>query len=112
MQRTEKNGGVVISCDFCGTDWDQDLPMIEGHHGSVICVECLKVALVNTKPHPSTYHCTMCIRDSLPEDLPRWLPQAGRKTANVNAIICQECVDQAARAFHRDKDGDWTMPGQ
>ncbi len=40
MQRDE-DGGVVISCDYCGRDWhpyqpDPDNPMIEGHRGSVI----------------------------------------------------------------------------
>ena len=43
MQR-EEDGGIVISCDFCGTDWDEVVPMIEGHRGSVICLSCVEKA--------------------------------------------------------------------
>ena len=34
-----------ILCDFCHRAvWAMGLPCIEGHHGSVVCGDCLKVA--------------------------------------------------------------------
>jgi hypothetical protein len=120
MQRNEPEG-VVLSCDFCGTDWDQVRPMIEGHHGSIICLECLKAALAGRASSPGvasqggagvppapaalgagTFTCTMCIRDQLPATLPRWV-----SPKRSVAIICKECIEQAARAFDRDPDVAW-----
>ena len=43
MQRPE-DGGIVISCDFTGIDWDERIPMIEGHQGSVLSLEALAMA--------------------------------------------------------------------
>ena len=48
MQREEPDG-IVILCDFCRRDWDGQEPMIEGHHGSIICLQCLKLALQHQK---------------------------------------------------------------
>lgn len=33
-----------ILCDFCGSSWTDDRPMVEGHRGSCICGRCLSVA--------------------------------------------------------------------
>ena len=74
MQRREQQF-VVISCDFCGTDWDEVLPMIEGHHGSVLCLECLKKALDGLTTGDQGYHCSLCLRD-LPGKEPHWRPPA------------------------------------
>ncbi len=107
MQRTEPEG-IVISCDFCGTDWDEVKPMIEGHHGSVLCLECLKRALVEAQAGEGKYRCTLCLRENIPADLPRWTGDRPEATA------CQDCLYQAARAFSRDRDVDftWTAPGR
>lgn len=101
MQRTE-DGGIVISCDFCGADWDEVKPMIEGHHGSVLCLECLKISLLEARAQSGRFTCTMCIREKLPESLPRW-----QSPKRPQAVVCQECIEQAARAFDRDEDVDW-----
>ncbi len=101
MQRDE-DGGVVISCDFCGTDWDQVRPMIEGHHGSVLCLECLKLALEGMKPSGSLFRCTLCLRDDLPAGTLRWISET-----RPEATACCDCVRQAARGFDRDPDVDW-----
>ena len=37
MQREDPEG-IVISCDFCRRDWDGQEAMIEGHHGSILCL--------------------------------------------------------------------------
>ena len=101
MQRTE-NDGIVISCDFCGTDWDQVKPMIEGHHGSVICLTCLEIALKQAVTHTGEYRCTLCLREGLPATLPRWSSPASAAT------VCLDCLHQAAGAFDRDPDVDWS----
>lgn len=48
-----------ILCDFCGTPWREDRPMIEGHRGSCICGSCLSLAYrevvlaaVSSRPEP------------------------------------------------------------
>ena len=108
MQRRDDQG-VTIVCDFCGTDWDQVRPMIEGHEGSVICLECTKTALGEVKTQAHRYDCALCLRSQLPEDVPRWRPLS-QPGANPNAIICRECLDQAVRAFDRDPDVNWSKP--
>ena len=101
MQRTV-DGGIIISCDFCGTDWDQVKPMVEGHRGSVICLECLKIALDEARAGNGEFSCTLCLREELDPTFPRW------SHANHDATICQDCIHQAARQFSKDKDIDWT----
>lgn len=101
MQRFE-DGGVVISCDFCGLDWDEVKPMIEGHHGAVLCLECLTTAIESAEQQAGKYSCTLCLRENLPQTLPRWTGNRPEATA------CQDCILQAAKAFDRDKQVDWT----
>lgn len=101
MQRTEDNG-VIISCDFCGTDWDEIKPMIEGHHGSVLCLECLGKALKHATTQDGEYRCTLCLREGLPASLPRW------QDLDSQAVACMDCLHQAAKAFDRDPDVNWS----
>jgi hypothetical protein len=101
MQRTE-HGYVIIACDYCRTDWDQVKPMIEGHRGSVLCLHCLKTALADLHPRPGDFFCNLCVRSALPADLPRWTSPA------TDAHLCRDCAHQAARAFSKDKEVDWT----
>ena len=102
MQRDE-NGMIVISCDYCGADWDEIKPMIEGHRGSVLCLNCLEVALREVQQQTGQYRCAMCIREDLPESLPRW-----QSPARPETNLCEECLHQAARGFDRDKEVLWT----
>lgn len=101
MQRTE-NGFIIISCDYCGTDWDEVKPMIEGHRGSVLCLNCLKVALTDLQPAAERFFCNLCVREHIPAGTPRWTSPARGTHA------CESCVKQAAVAFSRDPDVDWT----
>ena len=95
MQRTEPDG-VVISCDFCQTDWDGQSAMIEGHHGSVICLECLKKAVDEARAGEGKYQCTLCLRINIPPGLPRWhFPGRSEK------LVCQECLQQAVQTMRR-----------
>lgn len=101
MQR-EQDGGVIISCDFCGEDWDQIKPMIEGHRGSVLCLECLKLALPALERGSSPFNCPLCVRNDIPASTPRW-----SNPLRPVAIACKDCLHQAARAFDKDPDVDW-----
>lgn len=114
MQRTE-DGLIIISCDFCGTDWDEVLPMIEGHHGSVLCLECLKLALDQlADTGDQKLECTMCIRP-VAQAKRHWRPVRDAAVAlpagaNPQALICEGCVNQAAGTFSKDPDVDWKRP--
>ena len=72
MQRTE-NGFIIISCDFCGTDWDEVIPMIEGHRGSVLCLDCMKTALDHMVADEVKFECSMCLREQ-PGSKLHWRP--------------------------------------
>lgn len=102
MQRTEQDG-IVISCDFCQTDWDGQSAMIEGHHGSVICLECLKKALEQAAAGDGKYQCALCLRINIPPSLPRWhFPN------RLEKLVCQECLHQAAKTMSKAEHVDWT----
>ena len=105
MQRTQADG-VIISCDFCSVDWDPNTgqpPMIEGHHGSCICLSCVQQALTALGAQPGEFNCPLCLRTMLPATLPRW-----SHASHPNVHACKDCVHQAAKAFSRDPDIDWT----
>lgn len=99
MQREEVDetveGGilVVISCDFCRRDWDGQEPMIEGHHGSVICPGCLDLALAGaqTSAEGLKYQCNLCLRFNIPATVAKW-----SHPGNPEAVVCGECLQQAA----------------
>jgi hypothetical protein len=101
MQREEPNG-IVILCDFCRRDWDGQEPMIEGHHGSVLCLQCLKQALIEQAVGEDKYKCTLCLRFNIPPALPRW-----SHAEHTDAVACQECLYQSARTFGRTPGVEW-----
>jgi len=113
MQRTE-NGYIIISCDFCGTDWDEVIPMIEGHRGSILCLACMKVAISNTASEELPYECTMCRREQLGAKA-HWRPEREEGAtllpgANPFAVACESCLNQASGTFSKDPDVDWKKP--
>ena|ERR1035437_2145842 len=105
MQRQDPDG-IVIVCDFCRRDWDGQEAMVEGHHGSVLCLECLKHAIKEQETTPvggeEKYKCTLCLRFNIPIKLPHW-----STPEHPEAIVCQECLYQAAKAFHKNSDVPW-----
>src|SRR4051794_18944156 len=101
MQREDPDG-IVIVCDFCRRDWDGQEAMIEGHHGSILCLECLKLALDEQKNGEDKYKCTLCLRFNIPPSVPRW-----SRSGNPDAVACQECLYQAAKTFGRNPDVDF-----
>jgi len=105
MQRTQ-NDGIIISCDFCGQDWDEVLPMIEGHHGSVLCLSCLQKALEQKAPAPQGFDCTLCLQHQ-DAGVIAWTPAERSSAANPVAAACESCLKQAAGTFSKDPDVDW-----
>lgn len=108
-------------CDFCRRPWTEDVPMIEGHQGSLICGRCLALAYADLSVHGSPSvpaapdipggkrsddssrpKCLMCLehrRDAL------W-----RSPAHEEALVCLRCVKQGATALEKDKDFAWRRP--
>ncbi|MBK7403524.1 MAG: hypothetical protein IPJ41_02535 [Phycisphaerales bacterium] len=57
-----------VLCDFCESIWTEELPMVEGHHGSCICGRCLTIAYTEVALHdlnaaPAGYKCTLCLEE-------------------------------------------------
>ena len=98
-----------ILCDFCHRAvWAMGLPCIEGHHGSVICGDCLKVAWLdvvemNGGDGQADRDCTMCLAC---HDVPIW-----ESPVHAGAIICRRCVKMAGVTLRRDGDYQWETPG-
>ena len=99
-----------ILCDFCERPtWEMDIPSIEGHHGSVFCVECIEQAwdrLVVEKeeiPSDPDWTCSMCLESN---DGPWW------QSSIREARVCRRCVKQSAGVLHKSKDWDWKKPGR
>ena len=68
----EDPDGIVIVCDFCRRDWDGQEAMIEGHHGSVLCLECLKKGLAEQKTGARSITVRCVCGFCIPPTLPRW----------------------------------------
>ncbi|MEE9130523.1 MAG: hypothetical protein V3T84_10940 [Phycisphaerales bacterium] len=107
-----------VLCDFCQREWTEDVPMLEGHHGSCICGNCLSVAYVDvvlngTDTAPDEYPCPMCLETT--EDrasMDRGEEGGWQSPLRDEAVICKRCIDLAATALNKDKDSGWTKPTQ
>lgn len=96
-----------VLCDFCHTAWTHDLPVIEGHRGSIICGNCLTVAytavvLRSDGRAPSGYTCTMCL-EKRPDG-------AWQSPAYPEAVACERCIKLAAATLEKDRDWAWRRP--
>ena len=116
MHTTNPDGTLIRSlCDFCHgvyadyeTDTFADKPMIEGHHGSLICLNCLTVAYTDVDlggggAEHSGAKCTMCLEE---RDQPQW-----QSPAHPESLICLRCIKQAATALDKDPESGWKRPG-
>jgi len=95
-------------CDFCGSAWSDDRPMIEGHRGSCLCVKCLSVAYRTlaidddgVTPSEDTT-CALCLTRG--GEFPVWA------SPSTGAMACEQCVKRAAGVVHKDPDIAWTKP--
>lgn len=107
MQRDTPEG-IVISCDFCGTDWDEVKPMLEGHRGSVMCLDCLRRALAESTTEGGPFTCTLGLTEHEAGER-RWWHQDPEPGPGLNreAVVSWRHVRLAAKTFHKDKDIDF-----
>lgn len=105
-----------VVCDFCLREWSEDVPMLEGHHGSCVCGNCLTVAYTDVMLNgrstaPPGFTCPMCLEGEADRAA---LDRAGepgwRSPAREEAVMCRRCIELAAKALDRDGDFDWTKP--
>ena len=105
-----------VLCDFCHREWTDDLPMIEGHHGSCICGKCLSVAYAevvvnNGNAAPPDFACTMCLEKVEDRQAIGRGGEAGwASPLDAGACICRRCIKLAAGALSKDKDMGWKKP--
>ena len=106
MQRQTPQG-IIIACDFTGTDWDGIEPMIEGHRGSVLSLAALALAIDHAQPADARFDCTLCRRSFDPPER-CWRHPQPPPEANPQAIACWDCIQQADKAFAQDPDTHWS----
>ena len=105
-----------VLCDFCHREWDDQIPMLEGHHGSCVCGKCLSLAYrevilnkANSAPHD--FKCPMCLEESADRAaLERGNEPGWQSPMYPDAVICKRCIKLASGALHKDRDFDWQKP--
>lgn len=107
MHDKSAKGVEFFKCDFCHHPWAEDRPMIEGHHGSLICAHCLTVAYTAVALHdaadtPAVDHCAMCLEE---RHQPGW-----RSPIADDTVICLRCIKQGATTLEKDPDSHWRKP--
>lgn len=92
-------------CDFCGSEWTEELPMVEGHKGSIICGACLReayrrIVVQGASLAEEGYSCTLCL---LTKPEPAWVSASG-------AVACRWCIEKSASMLVKDSDSGWQAP--
>ncbi|CAN5678395.1 hypothetical protein BH11PLA1_BH11PLA1_23320 [soil metagenome] len=110
-------GNDYFKCDFCRRSWSDDLPMVEGHKGSLICARCVSAAytqIIHLRdgeqgvkgPLKSVEAdgpaCTMCLE--------RRAELYWRSPMYPEEAACRRCLRQAAGALEQDPDFGWKRP--
>jgi hypothetical protein len=99
-----------VLCDFCEREWNDSLPMVEGHLGSCICGDCLRAAYLAigttgavdvAGAADDAGACRLC-REERPERM--WVG------AIPGACVCRRCVRQSAGVLQKDPDLGWRKP--
>lgn len=96
-------------CDFCGREWADERPMVEGHQGSLICRECLDEAfervwlLDQGVPVPDGKTCILCLADNG--------DPAFEGTRAPGVYACKRCIKQSVVMLERDPDYGYVRPG-
>ncbi|MBA4027946.1 MAG: hypothetical protein C0475_02175 [Planctomyces sp.] len=124
MHDPASSGNDFFRCDFCRRGWSEDLPMVEGHKGSLVCSRCLSAAWVVVTAAGGVggvggavaagdagaagaaaggSACTMCLEH---RKGPVW-----ESPLFAGSVICLRCVKQAARALEKDPESGWRRPG-
>ncbi len=102
-----KDGNEYFKCDFCCRAWAEDLPMVEGHRGSLICGECLTMAFsavngAGAQVMGDQGSCALCLQ---------YKSTAAYESPTVPGCwACQECITRSAVLMERDNEVGWTRP--
>jgi len=101
-----------VLCDFCLRPWREDLPVVEGHRGAVICGECLREAyralvLKKAGSDPAAPSGAMCVLCREERQEPGWV-----RPGSAEPVACTRCVRQSAAVLAKDKDYGWTKPAE
>lgn len=104
-----------VLCDFCGREWGEDVPMLEGHQGSCLCANCLTLAytevIVNeVSSAPEDYKCPMCLEARADRAALGRADEPGWQSPAQAAAICRRCIELAAESLGKDKDFGWQRP--
>lgn len=95
-----------VLCDFCHAVWTENLPLVEGHQGHVICGRCVRVAWLEVVSGGGGdgpgLRCSMCLEDR-PD--PCWT-----SPMHEQARICRRCIEMAAEALEGDAESGWRRP--
>jgi hypothetical protein len=96
-----------VLCDFCLRPWREDLPVIEGHRGAVICGDCLRDAyrMLILKKEGTAAKGSMCVLCREERDEAGWV-----KPGRGEPMACTRCVRQSAAVLAKDKDYGWAKP--
>ena len=99
-------------CDFTGRTWDGMFPMVEGHQGSLICGDALRIAftevvLLGNDTMPEGATCTMCLEER--KD-PGWQSPIAVREDGAAAVICRRCIRQSSTRLEKDPDWEWQKP--
>lgn len=106
-----------VLCDFCQREWSEDIPMMEGHQGSCVCGNCLKLAYIDVvyNQHDSSpegdWKCPMCLEGNDDraaqnrEGEPGW-----QSPIRDEAVICRRCLKMAAGVLAKDPEMNWEKP--
>ena len=94
-----------VLCDFCGREWSDALPMVEGHQGACICGDCLREAyralVLAEPPAGEPARCTLCLEERAD---PSW--ESGRGPGRA----CRRCIRQSAAVLQKDAGTGWRRP--
>jgi ClpX C4-type zinc finger len=96
-----------VLCDFCGSSWSDQRPMVEGHQGGCVCGSCLSLAyrevvIAEANLAPTGYRCILCLEARTD---PAW---ASPMREGVH--LCKRCIKQSAAVLAKDPDYGWKRP--
>ena len=104
-----------VICDFCHREWTESRPMVEGHQGSCICGDCLRIAYVELVLTPASEQplgakCVLCLEDAADRAALGRGAEPGWTSPHFDASVCRRCLKQSAGVLHTDPDINWRKP--
>ena len=117
----ENRTEVDFLCDFCGSTWKPERPMMEGHKGSLICGVCLtnaykQVVLANAGiTVPEHIACTLCLLNKAGDywqSATRVDLQDGEVLVEPEPgnVVCRWCIERSATMLNKDAESGWKKP--